>query len=247
MLKQTRGTYSHNGMMDYPRIPLSEWNLGKFPDSLEFQCWKVNFRTQVCQRTADPQLTMQWIKEVETAKSIDELVTSRLIVEHDFPDFDMFDAMFASALKKLLSTQTHFRKRVSVEEQRAQKHDRFLRGRQIAYMIYEYIRAAGAYAAVERLADLLTISLPNDDVQDFDVRWDHALLPVSEMPSEVILEGLYKSKLQDSGQLQTVLAMYDQEIARNNGQPNYSRLETAVKLQIDLMMRTRNFRSESLR
>ena len=46
-----------------------------------------------------------------------------------FPDFGMLDAMIASALKKLLNTQIHFRKRVSVEEQRAQKHDRFLRGR----------------------------------------------------------------------------------------------------------------------
>ena len=38
----------------------------------------------------------------------------------------------------------HFRKRVSVEEQRAQKHDRFLRRRQIAYMIYEHFRATDA-------------------------------------------------------------------------------------------------------
>ena len=61
------------------------------------------------------------------------------------------------------------------------------------------------------------------------------------MPSEVILEGLYMSKLQDSVQLQTVLAVYDQETARNNGQPNCSRLKTVVKLHIDQMMRTRNF------
>ena len=64
---------------------------------------------------------------------------------------------------------------------------------------------------------------------------------VSEMPSDVILEGLYKSKLQDSVQLQTVLTLYDQETARNNGQTNYLRLKTAVKLHIDQMMRTRNF------
>ena len=40
------------------------------------------------------------------------------------------------------------------------------------------------------------MTLQNDDVQDFDVRWDHALLSVSEMPSDPILEGLYKSKLE---------------------------------------------------
>ena len=50
----------------------------------------------------------------------------------------MLDSMIASALKKLLKTQSNFWNRVSVEEQRAQKQDRFLRGRQIAHMIYEY-------------------------------------------------------------------------------------------------------------
>ena len=49
-----------------------------------------------------------------------------------FLDFDMLDAMIASALKKLLNTQSKFPKRVTVEEHRAQKDDRFLRGRQIA-------------------------------------------------------------------------------------------------------------------
>ena len=217
-------------------------NLGKFPDSVEFRSWQVNFKTEVCLRTADPQITMHWIKEVEIAKSIGELVTSRSIVERtDFPDFNMLDAMIASALKKLLNTQIHFRKRVSVEEHRAQKHDRFLRGRQIAYMIYEYFRATGAHEAVQGLSDLFIVSLQNDDVQDFDVRWDHAILSVSEMPSDMILEGLYKSKLQNSDQLQTVLALYDQETAGNKRKPNYSQLKTAVKLHIDQMMRTRNF------
>ena len=48
------------------------------------------------------------------------------------------------------------------------------------------------------------------------VRWDQALLSESDMPSDVILEGLYKSKLQDSVQLQTVLALHDQETVRNS-------------------------------
>ena len=52
-------------------------------------------------KTADPHLTMHWIKEVEIAKSIDEPMTSRSIVgQNDFPDHDVLDAMIASALKK---------------------------------------------------------------------------------------------------------------------------------------------------
>ena len=112
-------------------------------------------------------------------------------------------------------------------------------------MICEYFRATGTHEALQGLSDSFTVSLQNDDVQDFDVRWDHALLSVSEVPSDVILEGLYKSKLQNSAQLQTVLALYDQETARNKGKPNCSQLMTAVKLHIDQMMRTRNFRVRS--
>ena len=79
MLKHTGGTYSHGGMMDYPRISFSEVNLGRFPDSMEFQSWKVNFRTEVCPRTADPLITMLCVKEVEIAKTFDELMTWRSI------------------------------------------------------------------------------------------------------------------------------------------------------------------------
>ena len=86
-LNHTGGTYSHNGTIYYPRFPITEMHIGKFPHSLEFQSWKVNFKTEVCTRTADPQITRHWIKEVELAKSIDELVTSRsIVVRTDFHD-----------------------------------------------------------------------------------------------------------------------------------------------------------------
>ena len=112
MLNHTGGTYSHNGMVDYPRASIAELNLGKLPVPMEFQGWKTNFRTESCLKTADPQVTMHWIKEVEIAKSIDELKTSRSIVGRtEFPDFDMHDAMLASALKKILITRTLPKKR----------------------------------------------------------------------------------------------------------------------------------------
>ena len=117
MLNQTGGTCSHGGMIANPRFPISELHLGEFPDSMEFHSWKVNFKNEVCTRTANPQITVHWIKEVEIAKSIDELMTSGSIVgQNDFPDYDVLDAMIASALKRLLDKHIHFRKRASVEE-----------------------------------------------------------------------------------------------------------------------------------
>ena len=62
-------------------------------------------------------------------------------------------------------------------------------------MIYEHFRATGAYEVVQGLSDLFNIRLQNDEVQDFDVRWDQAPLGASEIPTEMVLGGLYKSKL----------------------------------------------------
>ena len=52
------------------------------------------------------------------------------------PNCEVFDAKIASALNRVIHN-TEFKRKVSLEEQKAQKEDRFLRGRQIAYLIYE--------------------------------------------------------------------------------------------------------------
>ena len=109
-------------------------------------------------------------------------------------------------------------------------------------MIYEHFRATRAYGAVQGLSDLFNIFSQDGDVQDFDTRWDQALSAASTTPTENVLEGLYKSKLQDSVQLHTVLALSEQENIRNNEQPSYSRLKTSVSRHIDQTQRTRNFR-----
>ena len=58
MLNHIGGTYSHSGMMDHPRVLITEWNLGTFLNSIGFQSWKLNFTTEVRLRTADRLITM---------------------------------------------------------------------------------------------------------------------------------------------------------------------------------------------
>ena len=72
-----------------------------------------------------------------------------------------------------------------MEEQHASKYDRFLR-RQIAHMIYEHFRATGAaHEAALDPSDLFNVSLQGDDIQEFDTRWDQALLSACEVPKEM--------------------------------------------------------------
>ena len=84
---------------------------------------------------------------------------------------DVNDAHRASA-NRLQNKNKQIKRKVSLEEQKVQKEDHFLRGRQIAYLIYEYFRVTGANDSVENYADLFTIALRNDDIQEFDSKWD---------------------------------------------------------------------------
>ena len=124
------------------------------------------------------------------------------------PNFEVLDARIASALNRIIHN-SHFKRRISLEERKAQKEDRFLRGRQIAYLIYDYFRVTGANDSVEKYADLFTIGLRDDDIQEFDSKWDGILLSMTKIPPDDILEGLYKLRIRESEKLKTVLELYD--------------------------------------
>ena len=94
---------------------------------------------------------------------------------------------------------------------------------------------------VENYADLFTISLRNDDIQEFDSKWDGIFLSMTKIPPDDILEGLYKLRIRESEKLKTVLELYDLEIQQKKAGPDYHRLKTMVKRSIDQDLRNRNF------
>ena len=49
----------------------TEWNLGKCDSSWNVKAVRLTSRTYVCVRTADPQITMPRIREVEVAPVVD--------------------------------------------------------------------------------------------------------------------------------------------------------------------------------
>ena len=131
---------------------------------------------------------MQWIKEVELVDSMDDLRSSSSTRGVSMPNFEVLDVRIASALNKIIH-HSHF-KRISLEEQKAQKEDRFLRSRQIAYLIYYHFRVTGTDDSVENHTDLFTMT---------------------KIPSDDILEGLYKLRTREFDKLKIVLELYDLE------------------------------------
>ena len=134
-------------------------------------------------------------------------------------------------MKKLLDKHIHFGNRRAAC---SKKYDRFLRGE--TNCSHDLRAFPCNQRVVKRYKDSQICSVyvcrrTTSKISTFD--GDQASLSASDMPSDVILERLYKSKLQDSVQLQTVLALYDPETVQNNGQTRYLRLKTSVKLHID--------------
>ena len=154
---------TYNPLTDYEpdqqRLQISDLHFDKFPTPATFACWKIRFKTEVCTCSQFPAEAMQWIKEVELVEPVDDLKSSRSIIGTLGPDFELIDARIASALNKIIQI-TQFKRKVSLEEMKAHKEDRFLRGRQIAYLIYEYFRVTGANVSVENYADFFTVVCP---------------------------------------------------------------------------------------
>ena len=72
-------------------------------------------------------------------------------------------------------------------------------------MIYDFFRVTGAHDTVLDCADLLSGNPHDDNIQEFDTRWDEVLLSMTKSPSDEILESLYKLRICESGQFKNVL------------------------------------------
>ena len=134
---------------------------------------------------------MLWIKEVEMVESVDDLTSSRCIKGTPGPDFELLDARIASALNKIIQKYPLQEKGQCGGNESSQRRpvpsrmtDRLLDLR--------ILPGHRCNHSVESYADLFTVVLRNDDVQEFDSKWDEILLSMTQIPSDDILDGLYK-------------------------------------------------------
>ena len=88
-------------------------------------------------------------------------------------------------------------------------------------MIHDYFRVTGAHDAVLDYADLFSVALRDDNIQEFDTRWDESLLSMSKIPSDDILESLYKLRMRESARLKTVFELYDMRFMRRYRFPTF--------------------------
>ena len=109
-------------------------------------------------------------------------------------------------------------------------------------MIYDYFRVTGAHDTVLNYADLFSVMLHDDNIQEFDTRWDEVLLSMSKIPSGDILEGSTNCEYVSMCNSKPYWDYTTLEIHKKISMPNYQRLQTMVKRGVWI----RNFDCETL-
>ena len=64
---------------------------------------------------------------------------------------------------------------------------------------------------------------------------------MTKIPSDDILESLYKFRIRESEKLKTVLELYNMEIHQKKAGPDCHRLKTMMKRSIEQNLRMKNF------
>ena len=119
---------------------------------------------------------MSWIREIEAAQDIDDLRTSHSITGRHDANFETLDAKIATPFNENPFGELELQDESLLEEHRAQKDDRFIRGRQTAHRIYEHYRVTDT----------------NESILDFmSVKWDEVLFSVGDTPKDDMLESMY--------------------------------------------------------
>ena len=118
------GRFSKNYGANQQRLQISDLHFDKFPNPATVACWKMRFKTEVCTCSQFPTEAVHWIKEVEMVDSVDDLKSSSSTSGISMPNFEELDARIASALNKIIHN-SQFKRRISLEEQKAHKEDRF--------------------------------------------------------------------------------------------------------------------------
>ena len=107
-------------------------SIRQIPNTFNILILEEKIQNQVTTCSDFPSDALLWIKEVEMVESLEELKSSRSVCGRIFQISRCWTRRVASALNEIIQN-SQVKKKFSLEEQKAQKEDQFLRGRQIAF------------------------------------------------------------------------------------------------------------------
>jgi hypothetical protein len=200
------------------------------PSVPKFKFWRLQFKRTVASASSNPDKIFVWISQVESAKSWKELNNSG--------EFASLDAKLATALGNILTGE--LARQINVVEERLALQMKMIKGRQIAWMIFEHFRITETEGAILEFEDLIAIELRGDNIKQFLNDWESCLINLKAVPPPEILESLFRKQLERSDCLKNVMSLYNLDITHNGKERSYERLLSMIRSQIEDNRRRRN-------
>ena len=163
---------------------LSIWYLEPWPDIHRFEAWKSHFYREVAAKSGRPHEAMAWLQEIENTTDCSTLFSP---TSKDGQDFSSLDFKIASGLWKILKGDME---RQLINEDKKQRQNNLLRilsGRQIAFIIFGHFTLPHAERGLMDVTHLANLEVKNDNLKQFDYKWDAILLKIQPEPPDIIL------------------------------------------------------------
>ena len=180
------------------------------------------FRSEVSSCASRPVQAMTWINEIESAKYVADLKRSCSIVGQSCRQTLRFLSRKLRVVSRRSSTKLQKKGLHSLRSSK-EREKRFLTGRQVAWMIYEYFKVSDTEESVLDLNEISEVGLKNDNVQSFNTRWDETTTAMKKQPNAEILDS---SGLPPSSTVRTAQAT---AVSVDSGYCSESRIEMVVR------------------
>ena len=207
-----------------------------FPTVPEFKSWKFGSRKVVVAASNRPEKAFHWFSEIEKAKKIEDLENSGQL-----PNLDV---QLNAGMYKVLTGE--FKKEVQHIEEKMAKEvpSKMLKGRQITWLIYQKFTRPDAEIQIKNITDLVKIKMRGNNVRAFQNEWNESLLEQGERPSDTMLEALYLEQLENASQLNSMLALYRQDVTQKGETKSYQKLYSMVEVHLEESRKKKNKQQE---
>ena len=173
--------------------------------------------------STDPDKAFDWISE--TWKEGQTIGTLR-----DVGKFTTLDAKLLSALTNILTGD--FARKVDTYKETEATNHRYVRSRQVLFMMHEHFSTNIKHGATYSLQDLFSVKLKGDNLRGFISNWDQVMAGIPKVPEINILETLFFNQLKNSKAIAHDLQEYHRA-EEGTDKKSYDFLVTAVRRYLD--------------
>lgn len=205
--------------------------LDSIPTVPKFRSWKAHLRKAIAGASGRPNDAFIWICEIDEAATMEELGNSG--------DFETLDAKLADAFGRILHGELGRQIQI-MEDKVAKTTKQMLKGRQIAWIVFERFKLNEEHGYVLDFEDLFNLELKNNNTRAFLNDWEQVYIGLKEIPPESVLESLFRRQVEKTDDLKELLALYNQDVTQRGESRSYAKLKTMVENHLEQKRRSKN-------